>query len=145
MNGRVRRRELLISAAAGAVAVATGCGRDKPDPNWRRVAAVSSVGRGVWTGLSTRVPGAAKPVDVHVRVDTGVKPAKAEAILSACQPGCNVVYVEGLRQFICPCDKTFFDSRGEFVDGPRRRGPLERIRARVKDGEIQVYLRPRRG
>ena len=143
MNGHVRRRELLIAAAAGAVAAATGCGRDKPDLNWRRVAAIASVPRGVWTGLSTRVPGEPKPVDVHVRVDTGVKPAKAEGLLSACGQGCAVRYVEGSRKFICPCDGAIFDSDGTFEAGPRR-PPLERIRARVQGDEIQVYLKPRR-
>ncbi len=51
--------------------------------------------------------------------------------------GCGVQWDDEQRRFLCPCHGGVYDAEGRPVSGPLPR-PLERLAARVTDGQLEV-------
>jgi menaquinol-cytochrome c reductase iron-sulfur subunit len=55
--------------------------------------------------------------------------------------GCPVRWIEGARQFLCPCHGGAFHEDGRVAAGPPPR-PLVQFAARVRDGMVEVRPAP---
>jgi len=68
-------------------------------------------------------------------------PAGQLQVLSPICPhlGCSVAWHDNQKKFICPCHGGQFDDQGRHISGPPPRG-LDRLEARVKDGNLQVQF-----
>jgi Rieske Fe-S protein len=68
-----------------------------------------------------------------------ILPHKSNQVLSSICPheGCNVAWRAEQSQFFCPCHDSYFNTDGERLSGPSRRG-LDPLPAREKDGMLQV-------
>jgi Rieske Fe-S protein len=68
-----------------------------------------------------------------------VLPNKQHQALSSVCPheGCQVVWRDESKQFVCPCHDSFFSSDGARLSGPAQRD-LDSMPTRTKDGVLQV-------
>ena len=73
-----------------------------------------------------------------------VLPQQSKRVVSAICPHerCEVAWRAAEGEFFCPCHESRFDSAGELLSGPARRG-LDPLPARIENGVLQVqYLSP---
>jgi arsenite oxidase small subunit len=143
-GGRVSRRTLLGSGAAGATAVGLGkasraeaASRRYPQ---RRVVALSKLR--VNRPVTFAYPLKAQPnvlLDLGHAVPRGVGPKKSIVAYSIlCQHmGCPVEYRRKTREFFCPCHQTQYDPErlGSIIEGLALR-PLPRVQLEVRRGAV---------
>jgi arsenite oxidase small subunit len=143
-GGRVSRRALLGSGAAGttAVALAQAGGAEAATPRYpeRRLVALSKLR--VNRPVSFAYPLKAQPnvlLDLGHSVPGGVGPKKSIVAYSIlCQHmGCPVEYRRKTREFFCPCHQTQYDPErlGSIIQGLALR-PLPRVQLEVRRGAV---------
>jgi arsenite oxidase small subunit len=143
-GGRVSRRTLLGSGAAGttAVALAHASGAEAATSRYpeRRVVALSKLR--VNRPVTFAYPLNAQPnvlLDLGHAVPRGVGPENSIVAYSIlCQHmGCPVEYRRKSREFFCPCHQTQYDPErlGSIIQGLALR-PLPRVRLEVRRGAV---------
>lgn len=143
-GGRVSRRTLLGSGAAGATVVALAQAGDAEAASRRyprrRVVALSKLR--VNRPVSFAYPLKAQPnvlLDLGHAVPHGVGPKKSIVAYSIlCQHmGCPVEYRRKTREFVCPCHQSQYDPArlASIIQGVAPR-PLPRIQLKVERGAV---------
>lgn len=145
------RLTLAAGALSAAVVVAPAVGflispAAQDDPNdWRPVGPVEEFpigGTVIATYLDPDVlswAGFAAESAVFIR---RLSPETVTAFSIYCtHTGCPVRWVEGARQFLCPCHGGAFHEDGRVAAGPPPR-PLAQFAARVRDGQVEVRPAP---
>jgi arsenite oxidase small subunit len=137
------RRRLLGAGAVGAVATVVGVksaeAKTAGYPR-HRVVALSSLRTN--RPVHFNYPLKAQPcvlVDLGHRVPGGVGPRRSIVAYSTlCQHmGCEVGYLRGKREFLCPCHQTRYDPErlGSIIQGVATR-TLPRVKLRVRGGVV---------
>jgi arsenite oxidase small subunit len=143
-GGRVSRRTLLGSGAAGATAVALAQAGDAEAASRRyprrRVVALAKLR--VNRPVSFAYPLKAQPnvlLDLGHAVPHGVGPKKSIVAYSIlCQHmGCPVEYRRKTREFVCPCHQSQYDPArlASIIQGVALR-PLPRIQLEIRSGAV---------
>jgi arsenite oxidase small subunit len=137
------RRKLLV--AGGATAVATALGVESADAKRtgyprHRVVALSKLrtNRAVHFNYPLKAQSCVL-LDLGHRVPGGVGPHRSIVAFSTlCQHmGCEVGYVRGKREFLCPCHQTRYDPArlGSIIQGVATRA-LPRVKLGVRGGFV---------
>jgi arsenite oxidase small subunit len=143
-GGRVSRRTLLGSGAAGATAVALAQAGDVEAASRRypkrRVVALSKLR--VNRPVTFAYPLKAQPnvlLDLGHAVPRGAGPKNSIVAYSIlCQHmGCPVEYRRKTREFVCPCHQSQYDPArlGSIIQGVALR-PLPRVQLEVRQGAV---------
>jgi arsenite oxidase small subunit len=143
-GGRVSRRALLGSGAAGTTAVALvhASGAQAASRRYPRHRVVALSKLRVNRPVRFNYPLKAQPcvlLDLGRRVPGGVGPRNSIVAFSTlCQHmGCEVGYLRRKREFLCPCHQTRYDPErlGSIIQGVATRA-LPRVKLQVRGGAV---------
>ncbi len=150
-------RRSFLSGLFGMVASSTATLRTLPSPTHFTSPDGSAETRGTWVvlgplaslgpGVPTGFPFSRMISDGQVEsVQTGVAYAftldgqSVDVFANICTHlGCRVSWVPGKQHFVCPCHDGEFAPDGAVAAGPPP-APLERLRSKIEDGLIHIFV-----